>query len=409
LHGITVPNYPKSLKFKINNLMKHVMRFSDFLNEGAKLSPPNYNSVELEWFDEKRDPLEVFKTNASHNVAGFKKMGITSEGAYQIYYGLAVDPSRRDRLSNSDPVLKKTMDLLKSANIEGGEEALRGFTKKTASVIKQNKQTIDYIVSLGSTQGLSAMLGRVFATHFPEAKLINLEKYQFENIVKAIKWDYVSTQGEAVLTRVKNSVIREIDRERTPDFANVRRKIIAAKTEEELQNKLDIGNPDGVGHQIVWKTPNFVIRSSGVSHGGSRQWMKTKYDTPKPTGEKGSIEFVNAVIDCIKGGKTMLYVDDNARTRGDLSDLFDFNEYVITNAQEYGINPEQARKSKYWKRFLAYVLIYVPDLGAQDITVKKLIDKDSLQVFSAEQDYLANIEAWKEGRYVRPPRNRQER
>ena len=371
--------------------MKHVVPFLNFVGEGAKLLPPEYDKVELTWEDGANE-FEVLKTNARHEVTGFKKIGITSEGAYQVYYGLAIDSKRRQILSDQDPVLKKTMDLLKSGEIENGEEALFEFTKKTASVIRQKKQKIDYIVSLGSTKGLSSMLASVFAKHFPEAKILRLGKYEFENIIKAIRWDYVDKQGEKVLTRVKKDIIKEIDKDKTPNVDRVIQTISSAATQAELVNQFN-ESPDL--RSIVWKTPKYTIRSSGLSYGGSRKWFKTKYATPKETGEPGDQEFVNAVIECMKKGKTMMYVDDNARTKEDLSNLFDLNDEIIKRYENSEKVPDHIIRSKYWNRFLAYVLIYVPVTNPKEIAVTKMISDTNLDQFTEPSVYVQNLENWK--------------
>jgi hypothetical protein len=147
---------------------------------------------------------------------------------------------------------------------------------------------------------------------------------------------------------------------------------------------------------IFWKKEPYNIRSSGISHGGSREWLKTKYATPKTSGEFGETEFVEAVKKCIIGGATMLFVDDNSRTKEDIRKIFDaiikLAENIIADSDTLDYNFIR----QYHKRFLAYVLIYLPEPrsqgGSNDITVKKLASEEGVDNFI--NGGLASIQSW---------------
>jgi hypothetical protein len=390
--------------------MKFLKDFSQFITEGAKLVPPTYSEVEISWKDDKSFPLEVLKTNSSHTVTGFRKLGITKSGAFQIYFGLTVDPARHQKLGNKDPLFKRTLDLLKKSKILNGAQAIFDFTGRTANEIKSKKKNVDYVVSLGSTAGLSTDLGKAFSRHFRDSKFIPLSKYDFENFENALNWEYIKgydikvkeEDAEPILDKVKTDILNAIDRHKTsPQLIT---KIRAAQDGDELRGVLLAGDPKNRYHQydpegettIFWKSEPYNIRSSGISHGGSRKWLKTKYETPKTSGEFGSPEFIDAVKKCIIGGSTMLFVDDNSRTKDDISRIFDA---IIALAENISRDTDVANReivSNYNKRFLAYVLIYVPEPStkgdARDITVKKLASEADVNAFI--DGGLPNIQRW---------------
>jgi hypothetical protein len=390
--------------------VKFLKDYDQFINEGAHLIAPNYDTVELSWQDDKGLPLEVLKTNGSHEVTGFRKVGITKSGSFQVYYGLTVDPNRNEKLGAEDPLFKRTLDLLKKSNILDAGRSLFRFTERTANEIKSKKGKVNYVVSLGSTAGLSKDLGEAFTKHFSGAKFIPLSKYDFENFEQALNWEYirgydtkVKEEGKRpILDKVKIDILNAIDQDRTSPaiITNIR----AANDADSLRGVLLAGDPKNKYHQydpeemttIFWKKTPYNIRSSGLSHGGSRQWLKTKYDTPKSSGEFGETEFMEAIKKCILGGATMLFVDDNSRTKEDISRIFDAIIELAENIVRDVNTIDSKIISQYHKRFLAYVLIYLPEPKSQgdsrDITVKKLASEDDVNNFVAGG--LGSIQQW---------------
>ena len=116
--------------------MRFLKDFNQYINEGARLVAPNYDKAELSWQDDKTLPLEVLKTNNTHNITGFRKVGTTKDGSFQVYYGLTVDPNRNEKLGAEDPIFKLTLDSLKKSNILNSDSALFKFTSHTANEIK---------------------------------------------------------------------------------------------------------------------------------------------------------------------------------------------------------------------------------------------------------------------------------
>lgn len=390
----------------MNRFIKH---YSQFINEGAQLVAPNFDKVELSWLDDPKKPLEVLKSNNAHNVTGFRKVGTTSGGSFQVYYGLTVDPKRNIKLGNEDPLFKLTLDELKKSNIVGSKKAISDFVNRSANEILAKKGAINYVVSLGSTAGLSQDLAQVFKEKFKGSTHISLDKVDFDNFGKALNWDYlknydikVKEEGvKPILKRVKDDIIKAIDLDQTSP--EIIQSIRNATSADELQVILLKGNPNYRYHQyseddsniISWKAEPFNIRSSGISTGGSRAMLKTKYDTPKQSGEFGDPVFMEAVKECILGGSTMLFVDDNSRTKEDLSKIFDSIK-EIADAILLDVENKTNQMDQYHKRFLAYVLIYLPEPrstgDANDIQVKKLASADDVNGF--KDGGLKSISDW---------------
>lgn len=397
--------------------MKFIKGYNQFVIEGAHLVPPTYDQVELSWKDDKTLPLEVLKTNVVHDVSGFVKVGRTKGGSFELYYGLTVDPNRNKKLGSEDPLFKITLDKLKNANIVNSTKSLYKFTAMTAREILSKKGKIDYVVSLGSTAGLSTDLGKIFNSQFKDSKFIPLSKYEFDNFQQALNWEYirdydtkVEVEGKTpIIDKVQQDVIDAIDLEKTNPaiIAAIRR----TENADDLRGILLKADPKNRYHEydptgrttIFWKKDPYIIRSSGLSYRGSRQWFKTKYDTPKPTGEIGSLEFMEAVKECILYGKTMIFVDDNARTKEDISKIFDVISSFAENLIQTIGRPELVSNRRfadsvlsYHKRFLAYVLIYLPvpssNADSRDITVQKLASDEDVQKFS--MGGLTNIQKW---------------
>lgn len=386
-----------------------VKNYSQFINEGARLVAPNFDKVELSWLDDPKLPLEVLKSNNSHNVTGFRKVGTTRGGSFQVYYGLTIDPKRNIKLGDEDPLFKLTLDELKSSNILNSKNAISNFVNRTVNEIRSKKGNIDYVVALGSTSGLSSDLAEVFNEKFKGSTYISLDKAKFDDFGKALNWDYIKNYDikvkeegvRPILSGVKEDIIKAIDLDRTSP--EIIKTIKDAQSADELKTILLKGNPSyrygeysqTGANTIFWKAEPFTIRSSGISRGGSRAWLKTKYSTPKESGEYGDPIFTEAVKNCIIGGSTMLFVDDNSRTKEDISKIFDSIIGIATAILKDIENPT-AQMEQYHKRFLAYVLAYLPEPRSQgdasDIQVKKLAKAEDVELF--KQGGLLSIKQW---------------
>ena len=91
----------------------------------------------------------------------------------------------------------------------------------------------------------------------------------------------------------------------------------------------------------------------------------------------------------------MIFVDDNSRTKEDLSKIFD-SIIKIANNVLLDVENKTDFMDQYYKRFLAYVLIYLPEPrsngDANDIQVKKLASAENVNLF--KDGGLLNIEQW---------------
>ena len=372
--------------------MKLIKTFEEFINEGAYLNPES-DTVVLNWKNDDRNPLEVLKSNDDFEITGFtKKRGIKNE-SFTVYYGLEVDENRIKAL-NKNPYVKLTLDSLKKSLIDGGEIAIENFMKPTINKIKDDKNTtvIDYLVPLGSRESLSMDMAKAIEKYAGgtiksafdvgtrvETKIIPLNKHLFYNITNALNWkyieDYESGVGKihkgstkprkTVLPKLKEIVIKEIE----SASPQTKSSIHNAKDWNEVKGIMLRSQPQhrmySPDKHIGWQSKNFDIKSSGISHGGSRKLFKTKYETPKDTGEFGNPNFIKAVMDCVIRNKTMLLIDDNARTKEDMSKIFDSVIKIADNYMDdrrtFGKENVTDSIVRFHNRMAAYVLIFVPD------------------------------------------------
>ncbi len=366
------------------------LSFKDFcINEGASVNKRN-GMVTLNWSDDRNDEYEFLKTNNTMEVANIRKTGI---GNFPIYFGLSVDQDRLSELQNKADV-KMTLDWLKQSKIEGGLKSIVQFAQPTISYIKK-QHSIDYVIPMGSTKGLSKDLSDAISELIGNANVVPLDKYEFDNISQAIDWEYVESyednpKTKSILPQLIAIIREEIDTT-SPEVLNRLRKVTDW---QELKGLLLRSNPNNryfdKENEIVWKNDSFKIRSSGELWAGLRQAFKTKYQTPKRSGEFGSPEFMDAFRKCVLNSKTMLLVDDNTRSKKDISNIIDTLLEVGNNILADIPNRPTLDQSTWTKRIISYVLIFVPDHKAK-ISNKVNLSKDD-EVKSIEPFYNINQE-----------------
>ena len=371
--------------------MKLIKTFKEFINEGAYLNPES-DTVVLNWKNDDKNPLEVLKSNDDFTITGFTKLGIKSE-SFTVYYGLEVDENRIKELQEN-PYVKLTLDSLKQSLIDGGNAAIESFMKPTIDEIKKNKGTvaIDYIVPLGSRESLSMDMANAIKKYTGgkiksafgkitkvKTKIIPLNKYIFSNITHALDWNYIEDYENGVgkihgknkkprktiLHLLKDVVTQEIENASQETILSIKNakdwsKIKGIMLRSQPQHRMYSPN-----NHIDWQSTDFDIKSSGISFGGNRKFFKTKYETPKTTGEFGDRAFIEAVMDCVKNNKYMLLIDDNARTKEDMSKIFDSVIKIADNhmddIKQFGRENVTDSIVKFHNRMAAYVLIFVPD------------------------------------------------
>jgi hypothetical protein len=351
--------------------------FIDFcLCEGAALSA-NGSLAELAWKD-TYEPGELLQSNIQMKTSNFS----TKDLPYNVLYGLSVDPDRVKELSGS-PELKLLLDNLKDSHISGGKQALAEFLQPSVTQLRQSNSRIDYVMPMGSTKGLSKDLSEVFSELINGSKVLNLDKHIFDNIVKAIDWDYIedyetNKAGQpqkrdpnklilSILPQLIRLVITNVD---LPNSApNIRRILGAAGDWKELKGILLSSDPINryykEEHSITWKDKSapFIIRSSNLSVMGDRKFLKTKYQTPKEGGIHGDPSFIEAIRRCIFSNKSMLVVDDNTRTKEDIKGILKSIDRVAQNLiADSNFDFSQGNRSvlNYRSRINVYVLIYIP-------------------------------------------------
>jgi hypothetical protein len=364
--------------------------FEEFcINEGASVNRRN-GMVTLNWSDDRNDEYEFLKTNNTMEVANIRKTG---QGNFPIYFGLAVDQDRLNDLQKKADV-KMTLDWLKQSKIEGGLKSIVNFAKPTIDYIKRTNR-VDYVIPMGSTKGLSKDLSEAIASLIGSAEVVPLNKHEFDNISQAIDWDYVESyednpKTKTILPQLKAIIREEID----TTSADVLNRLRRVTDWRELKGLLLRSNPNNryfkPEDEITWLNDSFKIRSSGELWAGLRQAFKTKYETPKRSGEFGSPDFVEAFRRCVLNNKTMLLVDDNTRSKKDLSNIIDtlleLGENILADLPD---RPTLSQMT-WTKRILSYVLIFVPDHNAK-ISNRVDLAKDD-EVKSIEPFYNINRE-----------------
>lgn len=364
--------------------------FEEFcINEGASVNRRN-GMVTLNWTDDRNDEYEFLKTNNTMEVATIRKTG---KGIFPIYFGLSVDKNRLADLQKKADV-KMTLDWLKQSKIEGGVKSIFEFVKPTIMYIEKSHR-IDYVIPMGSTKGLSKDLSEAIAMLTGDAEVVPLDKYEFDNITQAIDWDYVESYEDNPKTKSILPQLIAIIREQIDlTSVDVLNRLRSITDWRELKGLLLRSNPNNryfkPEDEIVWLNDSFKIRSSGELWSGLRQAFKTKYQTPKKSGEFGSPEFMEAFKHCVIDKKTMLLVDDNTRSKKDISNIIDTLLVLGDNIIADLPNRPTLDQASWMQRILSYVLIFVPDHKAKISNRVDLAKND--EVKSIEPFYNINRE-----------------
>ena len=350
--------------------MKYIQR----IIEGAELVLNDLGypvSVNLTW-ENSKSKLEYLKTK--YVEYGVKPIKSNKYPEIGIYYGLEIDEKLKDNLDNTREKvnLKITADFLKKSNIQGGSDSLYSFLNKSVRHISEKYAgIIDFILPMGSTKSLSGDLANSLIKIFPGSKISGLDKHNFENIVDALNWDYIieydnNVDRVPILNKIKDLVKAE-----AKEMSNkLREDIKSAKTGRDLRIILFKSNPKHQHHdieyQVTWKNTPYIVRSSGVSFGGSRQFFKNKYRVSYiPNRQQNAttdLDLIEAIRQCIFNDKTILIVDDNISTKIDIYSILDTIVEIGDSIIETSSNIVDYKTSlniKSWKkRINVYALIY---------------------------------------------------
>lgn len=305
----------------------------DKINEGARLNDTR-DKVYLHWRNSEIDD-EILLSNTS--VEAIKTSG------YTIAYGLKLGDIRRVGTVEN----KATLDQLKNFKIVGSEKALSEFMSRSLKSLIGYGTKINYIVPLGSTKPLSKSLAEVAAEQL-KAKIVPLEKKEFKTIADAFNWDYISGSFTPGILRMLKTIVKGEIESAPPEIMDA---LTLTKTDTEFRDI--ISSPD-----IVWKTDNYTIQTSGKAYRGSRRLFKTKYKIPETNDEYTDIDFKEALINCILHRHRMIIVDDNLRSGEDMRAIFKAIDHLIDNMYT---NKLIKHASNYKNMIMAYVLIYAKE------------------------------------------------
>jgi len=379
--------------------MKHIMKFGQYINEGAYLD--DAGKVILTSQNDANNKGEVLKTTGAqlkqriHGISYFKN---TPTRGLQLPSLMFPKFHSLDMDEYTGPVdhpgrFKYTMDQLKNGNIVDADASLPQFIKDSFNSLKITQYFRPaYLVGTGSTKGLVGKLcDSIQVALNQEIPVVSLNKVKYLNAGDALNWDEVYSQvsrqasptnpeGINTLKIVKTGILHYIDKENTD--ANIISAIRDSNSVEELE-KLITGkgryiSPDT---EIKWLTQidqekmiPFIIRSSGRNGGGTKAFWKVKYDFEEK-------QFIEAVIDCIlslkkETKKRMLIVDDNINTGDDVRLTKENIESIINKMLPASETDRTAAKSL----FGFYVLYDMGKSNNLEYTIDGEVGQDGKQV-----------------------------
>lgn len=291
--------------------MIHLKSFINFINEGAWYEGDDENvKVYLSLKNDPNNPNELLKTPYL-NGDNFNKVGM---GGIKVYYGLHPKTTYSGvRGAKEDPesqrAKKYIMNNLKASNPDifsmAPGETLEGFIDGTA-IKNLASKNINYIVTVGSSQGLVKTMRDSLSNLYSEAKIIDLTKIDYFNADDAIDKEALerAIQREMSIERFdsKNNPI--------PSFSTTAPLVEdwAKRIARGLRERIEGGEDN----------PSFNIKSTGIK-GSVRSLLRPKYNTTKE-------EFVDAVVDCVFGDENgdtgkMLIIDDNTQHFVDFANI----------------------------------------------------------------------------------------
>lgn len=291
--------------------MDHLKNFLQFINEGAWYEGDGENvKVFLSLRNDPNNPNELLKTPYL-NGDNFREAGI---GGIKVYYGLHPKNTYSGKKgADADPESQRAknfiMNNLKIANPDvfsmAPGETLEGFIEGTA-IKNLRSKNINYIVNVGSSQGLVKTMSDSLTNLYPDAKIIDLTKI-----------DYFSAEDAIDEEALKRAIEREMAKERFDDEKN---PIPPFSTTEPLVKSWAIRIARTLRERIESGevNPSFNIKTTGIQ-GSVRNFLRPKYNTAKE-------EFVDAVVDCVFGNEDgdtgkMIIIDDNTQHFVDFANI----------------------------------------------------------------------------------------
>lgn len=358
-----------------------LLSFNQFINEGAYLGKDGL--VHLQYADDKNNPDEVLKTadSGKSHPEGTYTSGKDDRNprlwSWPMFWGLG--PDNISPKIDHPGRIKYTMDKLKNGEIADMPNSLNDFIKTSFRRVGITANfRPDYVVTVGSTAGLvNSMATAISQTLGSDVKIIELPKVVYFDAYDAFDWDEVNRQvdrnGEKTFKTAKNLIYDYIDKEQTPP--ELKEAIRASKTVDELKRAVAV-------YGIIWRdivnnkpAKPFIVRSSGINHGGARSLWKEKYDYE-------TTSFIEAIIDCAVNGSKMLIIDDNKHSGTDMRTI----RYNIMDIVA-GLDKKRA---DYDTRFAFYVLYRMPTKEYSDFNGKK-------HPFVSKAEVVQNFAAFLQG------------
>lgn len=332
--------------------MKYLDKYSAFL-EGARIEADG--KVHLSRSDNRLDILGF--------VNG--KTRVLTAGGYTVHYRLESKPG-----VTHHGLIKKTMDGLKSANSEKFSDAFTSLTEFMRPDLKDLQKsartsgTFDYIVKIGSSEGLANAMAEVAKRQFPKAKVIDIPKLIHSSFYTAI--DFKELERSLLNYKissfqlVKDFIYSQIDKDQTGEELVTEFK--RTKGPSDLAEFLKSDSETG---QIVWKERyrNFKVKKTGTIPGNIIKYF-VKYDL-------ATTEFLEMISSCIREKKNAIIFDDNIHNKTDIKKIFETVERQATNVLETIKTAEYVGggikglydnlAANYRNRFIAYVLYRMKD------------------------------------------------
>ena len=356
-----------------------LLSFNQFINEGAYLGQDGL--VHLQYADDRNNPAEVLKTadsgksHAQGTLISGKDDRRPDLWSWPMFWGLGPDNISPE--IDHPGRIKYTMDKLKNGEIANMPSSLNDFIQGSFRKVGITRNfRPDYVVTVGSTAGLvNSMATAISQTLGSSIKIIELPKVVYFDAYDAFDWEEVNRQvdrnGEVTFKKAKSTIYDYVDKDQTPP--ELKAAIKASTTVAELKRAVAV-------YGIVWRdvvndkpAKPFIVRSSGITSGGSRSLWKAKYDYE-------TTSFIEAVIDCAVNGSKMLIIDDNKHTGTDMRTIRYNVEEIVAGLDKKIPNVDT--------RFAFYVLYRMPAIEYTDIRGGTHAFVATAQVVQGFQEFL---------------------
>jgi hypothetical protein len=296
--------------------MIHLKSFINFINEGAWYVGNEEDHESIRTFislqNDFNNPNELLKTPP---LTG-KNYSVEGLGNIKVYYGLyPLTPYSGTRGANGDPesqrAKKYIMDNLKRGNPNivsmAPDETLENFIEKTF-INNLSSNRVDYIVKVGTSEGLVEKMGKSLSILYPDSEVIDLTKIDYFSADDAIDKEALARSIESEMNKP-----RYADKEKTIQIEgySTTKPFVedwAKRITKSLRDRIEGGE----------ENPSFKIKSTGIK-GSVRSALRPKYNT-------ATEEFVNAVVHCVFGDENgdtgkMVIIDDNSQQFIDFSNI----------------------------------------------------------------------------------------